>query len=283
MRPPFSYITAGRAPARKKEIPMNETALFKLSYGVYLCTTWDEGRPVGCVANSAMQITSSPATIAVSINRNNFTHGCILDTGYFALTVLGEHSDPKLIGRFGFTSARTTEKFEGVDYSVRGKLPVPNDGIAYLPCKVVDRWETATHTVFLGEVIDCDHLRKGKPMTYAYYHEVLKGKTSVNAPTFVKEEPKQPEEKYVCTVCGYEYEGDVPFEELPEDWVCPLCGMGKEQFEKRSAAPASGQEKSVWVCEICGYEYDGDIPFEELPADWVCPLCGVGKENFRRK
>ncbi len=213
---------------------MNETALFKLSYGVYICTTWNEGEPVGCVANSAMQITSSPATVAVSINKKNFTHDCIVNSGYFAISVLGEKSEPKLIGKFGFTSARDGNKFDGVDYSVRGKLPVLSDSVAYLCCKVVDRWDTPTHTVFLGEVFDCDNLKKDKPMTYAYYHEVLKGKTSVNAPTFIEGATDEAgKEKYVCSICSYEYDGDIPFEELPDDWVCPLCGMGKEYFKKQ--------------------------------------------------
>ncbi len=211
---------------------MNETALFKLSYGVYVCSTWDEGRPVGCIANSAMQITSSPATVAVSINRNNYTHKCVSDTGYFAITILGEHTAPSVIGRFGFTSSRDCDKFSEVSFGVRGKLPVPSDAIAYLCCKVIDKLETATHTVFLGEVYDCDHLKSDKPMTYAYYHEVLKGKTSVNAPTYQKNQPEA-RDVWVCDICGYEYDGETPFEELPEDWVCPLCGMDKSHFHKK--------------------------------------------------
>lgn len=212
---------------------MDETALFKLSYGVYLCTTWDEGRPVGCVANSAMQITSSPASIAVSINKGNYTHKCIEETGYFALTILGEKSDPKLIGTFGFRSSRDVDKFENASYSVRGKLPVLDDAIAFISCKVIGRMETSTHTVFLGEVLDCGHLKKDKPMTYAYYHEVLKGKTSEKAPTFIRSEAKTEKEVWVCDVCGYEYDGDIPFEDLPDDWVCPLCGVGKEHFHRK--------------------------------------------------
>ena len=261
---------------------MNETALFKLSYGVYICTSWDEGRPVGCVANSAMQITSSPATVAVSINKKNHTHHCIEETGYFAVSVLAEDSDPKLIGRFGFLSSRDTDKFEGVSYSVRGKLPVIGDAIAYMSCKVTAKWDTPTHTVFLGEVIDCDHLRKGKPMTYAYYHEVLKGKTSANAPTAASAAFDESAEraKYVCTICNYEYDGEIPFEELPDDWVCPICGVGKEMFEQKGGTHV---RKSGWVCDVCGYEYDGEIPFEELPDDWVCPVCGMGKEHFSKR
>ena len=211
---------------------MNKTAFFNLSYGVYICTSWDEGHPVGCVANSAMQITSDPATIAVSINRVNHTHKCIEDTGHFSICVLGEKVDPKLVGTFGFRSSREVDKFANTPYKVRGKLPVPNDCLCYFSCKVVGKMETATHTVFLGEVYDAEVLQNGTPMTYSYYHKVLKGKTSVNAPTYVKVEPKEEKAKYVCTVCGYEYDGEIPFEELPDDWVCPLCGVGKDKFEK---------------------------------------------------
>ena len=211
---------------------MNETALFKLSYGVYVCTSWDEGRPVGCVANSAMQITSKPATVAISINKKNYTNKCIEDCGHFAVTVLAEDSDPAIIGRFGFFSSENTDKFAETPYEVRGKLPVINDAIAYMSCKVISKMETETHTVFLGEVIDCDHLRAGKPMTYAYYHEVLKGKTAANAPTAIAAEPEKGSEgKYVCGVCGYEFEGD--FDALPADWVCPICGVSKENFSKK--------------------------------------------------
>ena len=85
---------------------MDKTAFYDLSYGVYLCTSWDEGKPVGCVANSAMQITSQPATIAVSINKNNYTHKAVSESGHFALTVLGEGVDPALIGTFGFRTSR---------------------------------------------------------------------------------------------------------------------------------------------------------------------------------
>ncbi len=262
---------------------MDNTAFFNLSYGVYLCTTWDNGRPTGCVANSAMQITANPATIAVSINHENYTHKCIKDCGYFAMVVLAEDSDPKLIGRFGFMSGEKVDKFDGTPYSVRGKLPVPDGGLCYFVCKVISTMETTTHTVFLGEVLEAENLRKGTPMTYAYYHKVLKGKTSAKAPTYVAEEPKE-EVKYVCSICSYEYNGDVPFEELPDDWVCPLCGMGKEFFQKVGAdgKKVSAAKSEKWVCKVCGYVYDGDIPFEELPDDWLCPICGMGKSEFEK-
>lgn len=163
---------------------MNQSALYNLSYGVYICSAWDGDRPTGCIANSAMQITSEPATVAVSINHDNFTHKCIEESGYFALTVLSEKVNPRLIGKFGFFSGRDKDKFDGVNYTVRGKLPVPDDGCAYLVCKVRNKMETATHTVFLGEVLDADLLKNEPPMTYAYYHKVIKGKAPKSAPTY---------------------------------------------------------------------------------------------------
>ena len=163
---------------------MNQSAFYNLSYGVYICTTWDEGRPTGCIANSAMQITSEPATVAVSINHDNFTHACIENCGYFALTILSENVNPRLIGKFGFFSGRDKDKFEGVNYTVREKLPIPDDGCAYIVCKVTNKMETSTHTVFLGEVIDADILKSETPMTYAYYHKVIKGKAPKTAPTY---------------------------------------------------------------------------------------------------
>ena len=212
---------------------MNKTAFYNLSYGVYLCTSWDEGRPVGCVANSIMQITAEPATLAVSLNHGNYTNRCVSDTGYFSVCVLAEDCDPKLIGKFGFFSSREKDKFADFSWQVRGKLPVPDGAMCWFSCRVIDKMETATHTVFLGEVMDADVLKAGTPMTYAYYHKVLKGKTAAKAPTYIAPEAGQTAAKYVCKICGYVYDGKVPFEELPDDWLCPVCGAPKSQFEKR--------------------------------------------------
>ena len=127
---------------------MDLKAFYNLSYGVYLCSSWDEGRPVGCVANSAMQITSNPATLAVSLNHDNYTNQCVKKTGYFAIAILAEDSNPLLIGKFGFFSSKEKNKFAEFPYAVRGKLPVVDDCLAWISCKVIDTMETATHTVF---------------------------------------------------------------------------------------------------------------------------------------
>lgn len=210
---------------------MNQSAFHKLSYGVYIVSTWDNGRPTGCTANSAMQITSSPATIAVSINHNNYTNKCISETGKFAISILAEDSDPSIIGTFGFKTGKEADKFTEVKYSVEDHMPIVSDSCAYIVCEVIDKMETSTHTVFLGEVKGAEVFGNRDAMTYTYYHKVIKGKSPKNAPTYIPDgEEKKPEEgkgrRFKCEVCGYIYEG----EELPADYKCPVCGMGADRF-----------------------------------------------------
>lgn len=216
---------------------MNKNAFRQLSYGVYVISTWDKGRATGCTANSAMQITSEPATIAVSINHDNYTNQCIQEIGKFAVSILGEHSDPGIIGTFGFQSGRDNNKFDAVEQVVKGYMPVVADACAYIVCEVIDKMETSTHTVFLGKVVDADILKQDDAMTYAYYHNVVKGKSPKNAPTYIAEEGTSTAEekgkRYVCSVCGYVYEGDTPFEELPEDYACPVCKQPKSAFTEK--------------------------------------------------
>lgn len=203
-----------------------------------MVSTWDKGRATGCTANSAMQITSEPATIAISINHDNYTNQCIQESGKFAVSILGEHTDPGIIGTFGFKSGRDHNKFEEVAQEIRANMPVVADACAYIVCDVIDKMETSTHTVFLGKVVDADMLKDDTAMTYAYYHNVIKGKSPKNAPTYIAEESKaesetEAEEKYVCSVCGYVYDGEVPFEELPDTYTCPICRQPKSAFVKK--------------------------------------------------
>ena len=142
---------------------MDMNTFHKLSYGVYVVSTWDNGRPTGCTANSAMQITSSPATIAVSINHDNYTNKCIEETGKFAVSIIAEDSDPLIIGTFGFRSGKDVDKFENVKYEVKDYLPVVTDSCGYVVCQVINKMETATHTVFLGEVKGAELSATGKP------------------------------------------------------------------------------------------------------------------------
>ncbi len=218
----------------------------KLSYGMYVVTAYN-GAPQGCIVNCAVQVNAEPETIAVSVSHDNYTNRCIKENGRFALSVLAVDSDPKIIDTFGFKSGKTVDKFKNVDFSLEDGLPVITDSCGYLVCDVIDIWETPTHTVFLGKIGKTDVFGNREQMTYDYYHKVIKGISPKNAPTYVppeklKEKPLpivEPErqeqavaapakKKFVCTLCGYEYEGD----ELPEDFVCPICGAGVEFFEE---------------------------------------------------
>lgn len=213
---------------------MNPNTFRHLSYGVYVVSTWDEDRPTGCTANSAMQITSSPATVAISINHDNYTNHCIAESGKFAVSILSEQSDPRIIGNFGFQSGREVDKFEQVEYQIADGLPVVSDVCGYIVCEVIDKMETATHTIFLGEVKDAEVLKGGDAMTYAYYHKVIRGQSPKAAPNHLPAEKQAPEagkKRYVCQVCGTVYEG----EELPDNHKCPVCGVGADRFKEAEA------------------------------------------------
>ena len=218
---------------------MNSKVLRNLSYSVYIVSTMDGERPTGCTANSAMQITSSPATIAVSINHDNYTNHCIDASGLFAVSILAETSAPSLIGHFGFQSGRAVNKFDTVSFEMKSGVPIITDSCGYIVCKVINKMETSSHTVFLGEIIDGDVLLSAPAMTYAYYHNVIKGKSPKTAPTYIPEEESAasaPTEnisasKWVCSVCGYIYDGNTPFEEVTDDFVCPLCMRPKDNFK----------------------------------------------------
>ena len=197
-----------------------------ISYGVYAVTTLDGERPVGCIANSVMQVTSSPATIAVSINRDNYTNGCIVKTGKFAISILSEKSSPKLIGTFGFKSGRDTDKFAGISYEFKDSLPVIMDSCGYILLRLINKMETATHTVFLERFMTARRLRRGRAMTYAYYHKVIKAK-SQNAPTYQSdEEVPAAGSKDKCRICGYIHKG----KDINKNFICPVCGQGSEHF-----------------------------------------------------
>lgn len=213
---------------------MNTNIFRSMSYGVYAVTAMDGERPTGCIANSIMQITSAPATVAVSMNHDNYTNQCIRKTGKFAFSILSEESDPGLIGGFGFRSGKDHDKFEGVAYEMAAGMPVLKDSCGYVVCKVIDTMETETHTIFLGEVIEGEvYEGMAEAMTYAYYHKVVKGKSPKNAPTYLPEETEEKPEatgkthKWVCQICGYVYEG----EELPADYICPICKQGADKFK----------------------------------------------------
>jgi len=217
---------------------MNSAVLRNLSYGVYIVTTLDKERPTGCVANSVMQITSSPATLALSMNHDNYTNACIKECGRFAVSILSENSDRGLIGTFGFQSGKEVDKFAGMERVDKSGVPIITGTCGFIVCEVIDSMESETHTVFLGKIVDGDVLAKEVPMTYAYYHQVVKGKSPKNAPTYIPEteaasDGVKERAVYVCSVCGYVYDGEEAFETLGEDYRCPVCKQPKSKFVKQ--------------------------------------------------
>ena len=222
---------------------MDNNIFRNMSYGVYIVGTMDGTKPTGCVANSIMQVTSEPATIAVSVNHDNYTNSCIAKSGKFSFSILAEDSDAGLISGFGFRSGKDNDKFAKVDYELVEGAPVIKDSCGYLVCRVIDKLETSTHTVFLGEVVTGATYGEGKvAMTYAYYHQVIKGRAPKNAPTYLPAEGPSPKTsqmsnqktRYVCQVCGYIYEGD----SLPDNFICPVCGVTTDEFQKEEVKMA---------------------------------------------
>lgn len=225
---------------------MNPQALHTLSYGLYVLSTMESDTPFGCIINTAFQITAEPPRIAVSCNRDNFTHDKIKSSGVFGISVLPESTDSSLIGTFGFKSGRDFDKFEHTPFVKGEKCGVPllsELTMALFECRVVDTLEVGTHTIFVGEVLDASIIKpEEREMTYRYYHETLRGTAPKNAPTYLKEEISEEKgELWKCSVCGYVYDseegaGDIPggtsFEDLPDSWICPVCGVGKELFNK---------------------------------------------------
>ena len=211
---------------------MDRKVFRNLSYGVYVVTSKDNDRNVGCIANSIMQVTSNPSTIAISINHDNYTNKVIKESKKFGVSILKETSDPKIIGTFGFKTSRDTNKFDEVSFKEINEIPVLEETCGYMICKVINTMESETHTVFLGEVILADDYKNENPMTYKYYHEKLKGSSPKNAPTYEEKSDNVSKndnktKKWKCSICGYEYEG----EDIPDDFVCPICGVGKENFK----------------------------------------------------
>jgi flavin reductase (DIM6/NTAB) family NADH-FMN oxidoreductase RutF len=146
-------------------------------------------RPSGQIANTVFQVTSEPPTIAVAINKQNYTHGFITESRKFSISVLEKETPMKFIGLFGFKCGRDINKFEGIHFrtGMSGVPIVLDHAVAFLETEVAGEMDCGTHTIFLGKVIDCGMLAEGEPMTYAYYHEVKGGKSPKAAPTYIGE------------------------------------------------------------------------------------------------
>ena len=203
-----------------------------ISYGMYLVTT-NNKKKNGCIINTLTQITSENPIISISINKNNFTNNEIKESKKFAVSILSIDTDSEVISNFGYKTGNEVDKFESVEYEEISNLPViTKNMVSYLICEVINVIDCETHDIFLGRVIKTKNINNIEPMTYKYYHEVRKGTSPKNAPTFIEEKK---EDAYRCPICGYIHDNakeTIKFEDLSDDWVCPLCKAPKSVFEK---------------------------------------------------
>lgn len=233
---------------------MNLDALFKITYGVYIVSSQYDNKESGFISNTVMQVTATPIQFALCAAKSNYTTELIRKSKKVALSALSTDASQKMIGTFGFKSGRGINKFAEVDHTyTRDGVPVvTQDAIAWFEGHVISELEMETHILFIISIDNSEMVNPDKePMTYDYYRKIMKGKAPQSAPTYQhtnflnkKKEEKMENTIWVCDICGYEYNpavGDpdsgiapgTAFEDIPDDWVCPLCGVDKSNFSKK--------------------------------------------------
>ena len=257
-------------PAQESEAPaaldVDNDVFKRFSYGVEVLTTRVDGKDYGCIINTAGQVAScDPKKITISVIKKNNTCDMVAKAGKFNISILTQDAPYKLFQRFGFQSGRDVDKFADVSYTERmanGIRYIPEYTNAVLSCEVIDVKDVETQVLYIANVVEAKVLSSAPSCTYAYYHAHIKPK---------KNPAPERGEGYVCKVCGYFHEGS----ELPDDFVCPLCKHGKDDFEH--VVPTVVNKQKGYICTICGHFE----PCEgELPEDYVCPLCHHGREDF---
>ena len=198
---------------------IDNIAMFKLSYGLYVLSAKDE-KDNGCIINTAIQVTSDPNRISVTVNKQNLTHDMILKTGIFNVSMLTQSAPFEIFKHYGFQSGKNTDKIidnPALTRSENGLFYLPACTNAFISGKVVNTLDLGTHTMFIADVTEAKVLSGEPSVTYDYYQNNIKPKKQ-----------ETPKKGYICKVCNYVYEGD----ELPDDFVCPICKHGKTDFEK---------------------------------------------------
>ena len=209
------------APVHTADAPVEQNAMFSLSYGLFVLTARDGAKDNGCIINTVTQLTDTPKRISIAVNKANYTHDMIKKTGVFNVSVLSNDAPFAMFQPYGFQSGRDVDKFAGVQGMARatnGVYYLPYCTNAFISARVTQTIEFETHTLFIADVTEARQLSDVPSMTYAYYFANVKPK-----PSKLKEQ-----HGWVCKICGYVYEG----EELPADFICPLCKHGAEDFEK---------------------------------------------------
>ena len=203
---------------------MDPEVMYKLSYGLFVLTSAAAGRESGCIINTAGQVTSEPNRISIAVNQSNFTHDLVKESGRFNLSILSESAGFDTFRHFGFQSGREADKFTGYKAcrrSANGLYYVTAGTNGFISATVEQALDLGTHTLFIAGVEDMELISDAPSATYAYYQSHIKPqpqKAGTAAERIV----------WRCRVCGYIYEG----EELPEDFICPLCKHPASDFEK---------------------------------------------------
>lgn len=215
---------------------MDKLVFRDISYGMYFVSSMFDNKKVGCIINTLCQITSNNPIISISLNKNNYTNSIIKKAKVFAVSIISNDTSKEVIGKFGYYSSDKIDKFDGINYNIINDTVVVEENICgYLICNVLDIIDCDSHDIIIAKVINSKKVSNKIPMTYKYYHENLKGVSPKNAPTYIEENNNSTGNKYKCRICGYIYDDSrekIKFDDLPDDWKCPLCGAGKDMFEK---------------------------------------------------
>jgi flavin reductase (DIM6/NTAB) family NADH-FMN oxidoreductase RutF/rubredoxin len=204
---------------------MDQKAMYKLSYGLFVLTAREGEKDNGCIINTAIQAASAPNQLSICVNKANYTHDMVQRTGAFTVSVIAQSADFALFQHFGFQSGRETDKFAGFASCKRGAngiFYITEGTNAYISVRVTKTEDLGSHTMFIGEITDMEVLGDAPSVTYEYYLSEIKPKPQEVGKT------KDGQTIWRCKICGYEYVG----EELPDDFICPLCKHPASDFEK---------------------------------------------------
>ncbi len=208
------YIAQNDTLANKNDL----TALFRIGYGLYVVTSNDGKKDNGLIVNTVIQLTDTPNRVAVNINKANYSHHVIKQTGMLNVNCLSTEAPFSVFQQFGFQTGRSVDKFAGqtVHRSDNGLVFLDKYINAFMSLKVEDYVDLGTHGMFICSVTEARVMSNQETMTYTYYQNNVKPKPETEG-----------KKGFVCKVCGYIYEGD----ELPADYICPLCKHGAADFE----------------------------------------------------
>lgn len=204
---------------------MGNKAMYKLTYGLFILTAKDGDKDNGCIINTAIQAASSPNQMSICVNKENYTHDMIVKTGEFNVSVISQEAQFDLFKHFGFQSGRDVDKFKDFSDCKRGAngiYYITKGTNAYMSVKVSQTVDLGSHTMFIGEITDMEVLSEAASASYEYYQNNIKPKPQAVGTT------EDGQTVWRCVICGYEYVG----EELPEDFICPICKHPASDFEK---------------------------------------------------